>query len=137
MKYTKKDFRWATIYSLCHSMLSGANNSFTNYFLGKGQYFGAFYRATRNSFVASMIIGTFYTKLINSLCESKHAFLYSNLASIGLSSLMIGWHHVAGTDNPFIAPLPNIVLGLILTNVQVSKEVNGLEEVVKENPKHF
>lgn len=134
-KYTKSDLKWTGIYCSLGATLAAATNSYANFIDGSGDLLGAFGRGFRNHIPIAAVVSLFYAKTVNKLCTSEHPRLYSNMLSIGITAVVISVHNIAGTDNPIRASLPGCILGIALTNVQVSKETKALEETINENTK--
>ena len=59
--------------------------------------------------------------------KSKHIRLYANLTSLVINAAFLCWNYYNGVKHPIQATTPNVVLGLIVANQQVSN-IKSLEE---------
>ena len=118
---------WDILYTISFSSGAGLTNGVVN--AQKGESFQeGFGHAYCNHFVPSLGVNLAYPTLVKLFCKTKHPRLYSNILSVGINLGFLTMHYYRGTENPVATTAPLLVIGLVMTNKQVTDD---LEKKVK------
>jgi len=118
--YNLKDLYWTLVYSVSLSALAGLGNTFIEPKSNLSLTLFLFLQGFINNFYLSLIISTFYARLINGLVKLKNLRINGNIAWAVTQIMFFIWHSILGTKNPLNAIILPAVAALILTNFHIN-----------------
>ena len=84
-----------------------------------------------NNAKLGVFVNTVYPLAFSQFRKTKHFQAYAQLWNVAVNAGFLAWHTYMGTENPFSAILPAVVLGAVMTAKQVGEiKRQDLEERV-------
>jgi hypothetical protein len=75
-----------------------------------------------NNFPLGTVLNLMYPLLFRQIEESSQFRSYAHIITLGINLCFLGWHYYTGTEHPIQTMMPNVAIGLAMTNRTVTEK---------------